>query len=235
MFISLQRVQKLTPNIWTFWFMPDGPVRFQAGQYFEVHVPHSPMDERGDKRWLTISSAPHESLLGVTVRFATSRSSTYKSTLKRLPKGARLYASDPIGDFVLPKDRNIPVVFITAGIGSTPVHSMLQDTVHAQEARKIHVIHGVQIPEDLVFDQFFRRINITYSPTVTRPDTAWTGAVGRLSAEKILALVGDPANKLFYFSGPEDFIMQLVYELHENGIQRDQVVLDYFPGYNATD
>src|SRR5882672_1770740 len=133
MYLRLDHIQPLTRDVTTFWFTPDRSFRFIAGQYIEISVPHSDVDNRGDKRWMTISSAPGEPSIGITMKFASPphKSSTYKQAFRRLAVGATLYASDPIGDFVLPKSPFTPLVFMALGIGITPVQSMMLALKHS--------------------------------------------------------------------------------------------------------
>lgn len=232
--ITLDHIQKLTPDIWTFWFTPETYLRFDAGQYIKIKIPHKTPDYRGEWRWMTISTAPHQIPLGITTRFDVVNGSTYKVAMQQLQAGNSLYATDPIGDFVLPKSPAVPVVFVVAGIGSTPVYSMLQHAQHTGQTRDIQLIYAAHDSKHLIFDNFFRQFpaqSFRYSPILKQPHQDWQGLTGQLSAQRIWSLVEEPQNKLFYFSGPEALIMQLVYGLHQLGLQRNQVVLDYFPGY----
>src|SRR5690606_36942002 len=97
----------------TLWFRPKRPVRYIAGQFTELYLPHDDADERGIRRWFTISSPPTEELIGITTRF-TDDGSSYKRRLRALEPGAVLKMADPMGDFVLPKDPSIPLVFVAA-------------------------------------------------------------------------------------------------------------------------
>jgi len=232
MFLTLDHIQRLTPDIWTFYFQPQSAFRFEAGQYIEICIPHADPDNRGERRWMTISSAPQEPLTAITMRFTPINGSTYKAAARQLQPGAVLYASDPIGDFVLPKDPRLPLVFITAGIGITPAYSMLQHLQHTGQQRNVHLLYAARSPRDLVFHPFLTQLPITYTPMISQPAADWQGLVGKLQADHIWSIVDKPHAKLFYFSGPEDLIMQLVGNLHQLGLQRSQVVLDYFPGYH---
>ena len=111
-------------NIVTFFFKPEQSVQYTAGQFVELTIPHNNPDKRGIKRWLTLSSSPKQALLSITTKFA-STSSSYKTALLKLEPGTELNMSSPIGDFVLPKLSQTPLIFVAGGIGITPFHSML--------------------------------------------------------------------------------------------------------------
>jgi ferredoxin-NADP reductase len=233
--IVFDRQEQIAPRIWTFYFRPEKPVYYIAGQYAEFYLPHE-HDSRGAHRWFTLSSSPTEEFLAVTTKFAPSDSSTFKREMLQLQPGAKLVMTDPMGDFVLPKDTNIPLVFIVGGIGVTPVRSMLQWLATKNERRPIQLLYAARSPQDLVFSDLFAALPINFMPILTNAGSDWQGHTGYLNAERVLELIGDSDNKdtLFYFSGPEPMVEMLVAELKaEHTVQPHQIVLDYFPGYSS--
>src|SRR5690348_14324223 len=130
-------------NIRTFWFKPERPVQYTAGQFTELYLPHDNADNRGQRRWFTVSSSPTDAMLSITTKYAGDQSSTFKKTLFSLKDGTPLKLADPMGDFVLPKDKTIPLVFVAGGIGVTPMHSMIKYLNDTHEKRTIHLIYAV--------------------------------------------------------------------------------------------
>src|SRR4051812_20265352 len=110
--VTLERIEELRPHIRTYYFKAGQPVHYTAGQYIDLRVPHDNPDDRGESRQFTLSSSPTEQLLAITTKLAAGRSSTFKQALWALQPGAVLQMSEPIGDFVLPKDPSIPLIFI---------------------------------------------------------------------------------------------------------------------------
>ena len=106
-------------------FVPRRRVRFAAGQYLELEVPHAHPDRRGSRRMFSIASAPG----GADVRLAMrmpDRPSTFKSALHQAPVGTVVRATTVSGDFVLPRKAKAPVLLVAGGIGITPFLSQLQ-------------------------------------------------------------------------------------------------------------
>src|SRR5674476_218591 len=132
---QLHHIDSETDNIKTFWFEPDKPFHFTAGQFSELYLPHDHPDERGEKRWFTISSSPHEKLVSITTKFALERGSSFKQTLSQLKPDATVELAEAMGDFVLPVDQTRPLIFIAGGIGLTPFHSMLTWLTDTHEQR----------------------------------------------------------------------------------------------------
>ena len=112
-------------TIRTFYFKTESPLDYTAGQYIQLSLPHEHEDDRGAKRWFTLSSSPTDALISITTRFNKEHSSTFKETLFALTPGTEVNFTGPMGDFVLPKQIDKPLVFVAGGIGVTPFHSMM--------------------------------------------------------------------------------------------------------------
>jgi len=233
MYARLERVEPIARNIMTFWFRPEAPVDYIAGQFTELYLPHDNPDERGEKHWFTISSAPTDPLFSITTKFASGRSSTYKQVLRRLRPGTRLQFAEPMGDFVLPKDQRIPLLFVAGSIGITPVHSMIQYLADTGETRNIHLLYNVPHEDELAFGDLFERYATSYTPVVSRP-AAWQGETGRVDTPRILTELGAmPPDALIYLSGPEPMVERFNAELRDSGIPGRRLITDFFHGYRA--
>ena len=227
---TLERTEIVAPNIVTYWFRPERPVRFDAGQFIELYLPHEQPDARGIWREFSLSSSPHEELIAFTTNFFNP-GSTYKQALKTLELGSVVTMKEPMGDFVLPKDPSIPLVFVAAGLGSAPYASIIKWLLGRGEQRRIQLIYSVGYPTDFVFYDLWKQYDLDFHPLVTRPDNTWKGHAGHLDVTKLLELIGPSDNKLIYLAGPQSFIEPFFNELLAAGIPRSQVLLDYYPGY----
>ncbi|MEK7152804.1 MAG: FAD-dependent oxidoreductase, partial [Patescibacteria group bacterium] len=203
--VIFDHAEDIATNIKTFWFKPEQPVRYQAGQFTELYLPHPNADERGETHNFTLSSSPTEPLLGITTKFATDRSSTFKQTLRALQPGAVVHLADPMGDVVLPKDKTTPLLFVAGGIGITPFRSMLTYLTDMNEQRTIRVLYGVNRPEELAFTTLFQGYGLEFTPSIKEASSQWHGETGPLSPSRILKAVEAP-NTLIYLSGPKPMI-----------------------------
>jgi len=232
--ITLDHTKQENYNIRTFWFKPEKPLNYTAGQFIEMYLPHDKPDDRGIKRWFTLSSSPSEALISITTKFAGEKASSFKKTLFGLKAGAKIKIVEPMGDFVLPKSTDIPMVFVAGGIGVTPFRSMIKWLVDNQQSRDIQVLLAANQPKDLVFEDLFKGYTKKLIKIVAEPDSAWRGQTGRLTADTILELTGPATNKRIYVSGPEPMVEALEKDLREHKVAKSQLVLDFFPGYLAT-
>jgi ferredoxin-NADP reductase len=229
--VTFVKSQPEAPNIETFWFQPEKPIDFVAGQFIELTLPHKQVDDRGQKRWFTVSSSPTDDNLSITTRFSDSGSS-FKQALRALQPGTVVDMDPPMGDFVLPQDPSVPLVFVAGGMGVTPYHSILKWLADTGEQRPIRFIYAVRIEDDIIFQNTFNAAHVHATIVVSEPSDAWGGERGHLSGEQIIKLTEPAENALVYISGPEPMIENLEKQLLELKIPKNQLVTDFFPGYD---
>lgn len=226
--------EQLTDIIRTFWFRPEKPLQYTAGQFTELRLQHDNPDERGDKRWFTLSSSPTDELVSITTKYAgDDKSSTFKKALFALESGTEVDLADPMGDFVLPKAVDIPLIFVAGGIGLTPFHSIAKWLADTGETRDIRMLYAVNTEDDIVFQDDFEKAGISPTIIVGNPSDAWGGLRGRLDADTILGIEKPSEKALIYLSGPEPMIESLESDLEKQGIDKRQLVGDFFPGYTT--
>lgn len=220
---TLHHTVQETESICTFFFRPKRPLRYVAGQFIELTLPHNDPDERGIKRWFTLSSAPGHELISITTRHSVP-SSTFKQSLTLLRPGDNIEISEPMGDFVLPKDSSQSLIFIAGGIGITPFHSIVQWLADTKQTRQIQLLHSVHTAEDLIFKNTFSQSFIDMQEIVAQ----------QLTATRINDLVGGIDGKQLFISGPEPMTESIVEQFRQDfGLRQDQLITDYFPGYPA--
>jgi glycine betaine catabolism B len=229
--VTLDQIEQVGPHVQTFWFRPNHMPHYTAGQFIELTVPHANPDERRERHWFTLSSSPTEERLAITTVFASDRSSTFKQALLQLQPGSSLHMSEPMGDFVLPMNKTIPLLFVAGGIGITPVRSMIKWLHDNSQQRHIQLLYGVSSRENLLFTDLFTTYDLTPTYIVSHPDTAWEGEAGHVTTERIMQCINGNPHMLIYISAPEPMTEQLVKELLARGIPTSRLVTDYFPGY----
>jgi len=230
--VTLDHMRQESSTITTFWFRPEKPIRYTAGQFIELTLKHENSDDRGEKRWFTLSSAPGHELVSITTRYAgDERSSSFKKALFGLQPGAELQMSEPMGDFVLPKDTTTPLILVAGGIGLTPFHSMFLHLAETHEQRAIRFLYSVHSEDDIIFQEAFDAAGVHATIIVENPSDAWGGERGRITPEMILGLTEPSSESLIYVSGPEPMIKALAHGLHVAGVPKRRLVTDFFPGY----
>lgn len=240
--ILLTAIHDEAEHVKTFWFEPERPVDYIAGQFAEITLPHMHIDKRGDKRWFTLSSQPLQPQIAITTRFSQSgRSSSFKRALAALPVGSQLHLGDPMGDFVLPLDTSIPLMFVAGGIGITPFLSMAGWLRAKRQIRPIHLIYGVH-DEASILTEFNEHTELTkrwpneipLTVIAKQPSAQWRGLNGGLSAKLILErskLLAGLNDTKYYLSGSEAVVGRIASELQDLGVATQQIIRDTFLGY----
>jgi ferredoxin-NADP reductase len=219
--LKLVKKQPVAKNAVIFWFEPNIPVHYVAGQYIELSIPHPRPDSRKTKRWFTLSSSPTEDLLAITTKLDPLRKSSFKNALNNLEMGSIVPALPPMGDFVLPKDAALPIIFVAGGIGITPYRSILKYLSDSGQKRNIRLIYIVKDQSEVAFEDIITAANIKF-----------TKHFGRLKAEDILNYTGDIKNQAIYISGPERMVEALQKGLISSGISEIQIRTDFFHNYD---
>jgi len=225
--LKLTQKKQETSDCITFIFKPEQEITWQAGQFLQYDLPDSKADERGEKRFFTIASAPFEKNIQITTRVVPGDGSSFKQDLQKLEVGAEIESiSGPAGSFTL-DDPEKNHVFLAGGIGITPFRSILLQLDHEQKPLKIIMLYANRNSEVVFKDEFDQlaknhpELKIDY---VIDPE--------RIDVEKIKSLVPDLQTPIFYLSGPKPFVDWMKSNLEQLNVPTDQIKTDYFPGYN---
>jgi len=240
---NLQFVSKthLTSDIWRFDFAKAAELKFTAGQYLEYSLPHPDMDDRGTKRYFTISAAPTDQVISITTRIF-ERMSSFKHALNSLEAGASIYATGPDGDFTLPADKTRAVVLIAGGIGVTPYHSQIQELLDTAEddtdgqKQPITLIYGAKTTADFVYSDVFERAagqlpHFQLIRVLGESDPSWHETTGQITDQLIQQATPDVATTDIYVSGPEAMVEAFKPRLLKLGFSNVHIHQDWFPGY----
>ncbi|MEO6969629.1 MAG: MOSC and FAD-binding oxidoreductase domain-containing protein [Chthoniobacterales bacterium] len=166
--------------------------------------------------------------------------STYLRT--RIKLGSILEVSAPRGSFTL-RSGNEPVVFLSAGVGVTPVLAMLHTLAAEKSNRPLWWIYGARNREDHPFLQESRALlqelkhghsYIQYS----RPEPADQpgvdfDAAGHLTVSAFDKM-GVPREGQFYLCGPPAFLRDLTAGLAAWGVPIDHIHTEIFAPLDST-
>lgn len=218
--LRLKEKIELAKDTYEFVFTKNHAFEFKPGQYIEWTLPSDHQDNRGTRRYFTISSAPHEKDVSIGVRFGENIS-TFKQDLLKLNPGDKLYATSLAGDFTLHSDKNL--VFIAGGIGITPFISMIRDAM--KHERKLDAVlfyanKDDNIPYKDVLSQAEQKIGIK---VVYLKDF--------LTADIIKNNCKNTEEITYYLSGPHGMVEAYKTLLHDMKIPGHQIKTDYFPGF----
>ncbi|MEC1678465.1 NO-inducible flavohemoprotein [Bacillus mojavensis] len=144
-FVIAKKVRE-SKEITSFYLKPeDGKplCEFQAGQYISIKV-RIPDSEYTHIRQYSLSDMPGKDYYRISVK----KDGVVSSHLhNKLHEGDTLEISAPAGDFVLDFSSRKDLVLLSAGVGITPMISMLKTSVSKQPERQIVFIHAAKNSE----------------------------------------------------------------------------------------
>ncbi len=192
---------------------------YKAGQFADYTLLEpAETDEEGNTRGFTLSSAPFEPHLACTTRM---RDTAFKRVLTASPIGTELELDAPYGSFTLQHNVTRPAVFLTGGIGVTPVRSIALQANHDGTDHTIIAFCSNKRPEDSAYLQ----------ELTTLSDTSEQFKTGPIDAAMLSRYVDDLTAPIYYLSGPAGMVKAMRAVLEAAGVDDDDIRTEEFTGY----
>ncbi|MFC5262246.1 MOSC domain-containing protein [Kribbella qitaiheensis] len=199
----------------------------KAGQYLTLRLKET--GPPATVRNYSISSAPGTGDYRISVkREPHGIASGFLTT--RLRPGAVIEAAAPRGDFVLDAGTG-PVLLVSAGIGVTPVLSMLHDLAAERSTREVWWIHSARGPREHPLAAEAHAL-IGSLPHAYE-HVFYSGTTGRLTKDKLSDLAV-PADAQAYICGPASFMTDTRDALTAMGIDPARIRSELFGALAAT-
>lgn len=235
----LRVVEKIpeSADVTSFYFAPaDGRAlaQFKPGQHLPIEL-DIPGREAPVERTYSLSNAPGTDCYRISVK-REPRGLASRHLHDHLQVGAVLQARRPTGDFVL-GCTDCPVVLISAGVGLTPLASMLLAFGRTPLRGPVWFIHGARDGRHHplareVRDAAARHPAIHTHVAYSRPGPDDRLGVhydsrGRLDAERVARLY--PAlDAEYYLCGPPGFMAELQSGLEQRGVPAERIHTESF-------
>ncbi len=240
--MSLPRVKLLekvdaAEDTMSFHFEKPAGFSYKAGQFADYTLLHPPeTDDEGSIRGFSLSSAPYEPFLMATTRL---RDTAFKRVLRDLPIGTELELDAPYGSFALHNNVAKSAVFLTGGVGITPVRSIVLQSTHDKTDHSVFVFYSNRRPEDAVFLDELTALaetseRVTFVPTMTEPEKShqdWTGESGFIDQDMIARHLTDLTGPIYYLCGPGGMVKAMRALLNDAGVDDDDIRTEEFTGY----
>jgi ferredoxin-NADP reductase len=235
--VKLKAKEKIASGTMAFRFeKPEGFV-YKAGQFADYTLIDPPeTDAEGNTRGFSLASAPYEDDLISATRM---RDTAFKRVLKTMPLGAELTLDAPYGSFTLHNNAAVPAVFVTGGIGVTPVRSIVLQAIHDQVAHRIIVIDSNKKPEDAAFlndlnKSHEKNPHYTFVGTMTGMEKSNRQSheeTGHITQAMLAKYIDDLAIPIYYIAGPRGMVAAMRKTLTESGVNDDNIRTEEFSGY----
>lgn len=167
-------------------------------------------------RHMSISTLPNENSIGITTRIKTE-CSEFKATLRNHQVGDEVALFKTHSNIPLKReDKN--VYLLSSGVGLATFRPLVLD--YLERADNVNQVHSLNIDssKDFLFTPIF-------DPVPDKKFTAQFVDNRKDYYEEVKNLAADK-DGLFYVVGSDEFLMQNIEILHEQGIKPEQIVID---------
>jgi ferredoxin-NADP reductase len=235
--IKLKDRKQIAEGTMAFRFEKPEGFAYKAGQFADFTLINpAETDAEGNIRGFSLASAPYEDFLMFATRM---RDTAFKRVLKTMEPGTELTLDGPYGSFTLHNNASTPAVFLTGGIGVTPVRSIVHQAAHEKFPHKIFLFYSNNRPEDGAFlDELTEarkaNPNYTFIGTMTQMEKsgrAWHGETGYITQAMLLKYIGDLALPIYYVAGPQSMVHAMREILNGAGVNDDNIRTEEFTGY----
>jgi predicted ferric reductase len=201
--------------------------------------------DAGQFAWLKIGSTPfvfeeHPFSIASTAEHPERKEFTIKALgdftelLSALRPGRKVFLDGPYGGFTIEGYDNAPgFVLIAAGVGITPLLSMLRTLADRGDRRRHLLIVSARSEDQLMLrpeiEELRSRLNLRVIEVLSRPDHDWTGETGRINQELLNRYLPRRPNRLQYFlCGPQTMVNTVSSELADRGIPLRRIHTERF-------
>ncbi|MEK5391374.1 dihydropteridine reductase [Margalitia sp. FSL K6-0131] len=216
---KINKVIEETPEVKT--YLLDCPEDFTWKEGSHTHFALEGFNV-GDKpnrsliRHMSISTLPHENAIGITTRIR-EQCSEFKSILRNLEVGNEVAIFKTHSNVPLKRDDK-NVYLLSSGVGLATFRPLILE--YFERADNVNQIHSLNIDssKDFLFTNIFK----------TAPDKKFTAQFvdNRKDYYKEVNNLAADKDGLFYVVGSDEFLVQNIEILREQGIKPEQIMLD---------
>ncbi len=233
----LKNKKEIADGTMAFYFEKPAGFVFKAGQFGDFTLINpGETDAEGNTRGFSLASAPYEADLMIATRL---RDTAFKRVLRAMEIGTEVSLDAPYGSFTLHNNAKIPAVFLTGGIGVTPVRSIVLQAAHDNLPHRILLFDSNRKPEDSAFlkelmEAQVNNLNYRFIGTMTEMEKSgmkWNGETGYITKAMLEEHIGDLTSPIYYLAGPASMVTAMRKTLNEAGVDDDNIRTEEFSGY----
>ncbi len=207
---------------------------YRAGQFLHICLDVDADDRKANVRSMSLSSAPYETHLMVTMRMTGS---AWKQKFLAMNAGDTFEIVGPRGRlFLHNEERERITVFIAGGIGVAPFRSMIFQEQHENSSRSLFLFHFNRRKRDITYfqelnDQQNERFHVINILT-NSGEEPWVGEVGYCREELLQRYVPDYKTAIYYIIGVPEMVLAVQETLTLIGIAKEDIRGELFTGYS---
>ncbi|NUR94502.1 MAG: hypothetical protein HOV67_04495 [Kribbellaceae bacterium] len=192
---------------------------FTAGQFVWLKIGSTPFVFE-EHPFSIASSAEHPDRIEFTIKALGD----FTELLGALRPGRRVFLDGPYGGFTIDGLDDAPgFVFIAAGVGITPLLSMLRTLADREDPRRNWLIMSARSQHDLMLrpevEAVRAHLDLQVIEVVSAPEPGWTGETGRIDHDLLSRKLPRRAHRLHYFlCGPAPMVTSVSHDIAALGV-----------------
>jgi ferredoxin-NADP reductase len=226
---TIAEIRQETPSIKSFWLdYGEQPFRFEPGQWIDLYLD---LDGETAVGGYSMTSTPlQRGRLQLAIK-ASAHHAVTRHLHESSRVGDRVRISEGQGPFCFRPGMAGELVLLGAGIGVTPLISILRYVRDAEPGVGATLLYSVAEPEDILFRDELERVsasraNLRCLFTLTgTPPPGWTGLTGRIDRE-LLDGLDPPRDAHFFYCGSRSFVDDMTAHLAAMGVSEDRLVYE---------
>ncbi|WP_298864690.1 ferredoxin reductase [uncultured Gimesia sp.] len=208
-----------------------------------VLSPHKPgmfvkvcLNIKGENVWrsFTISSSPlHPKQIDLTIK-RNPRGVAGNYFFEHISPGSEIKIKGPLGRFFYDRELHTePVVLLCAGIGITPMMSIVRFLSDIKQNSPCALFYGARSHLDIIFDQETKQFiselpGFQYFLTLSQPSPQWLGNCGHLNIDFIQTKIPQFLRSRFFLCGPRHFNQEFEEQLLGSGVPQSLIHCELF-------
>lgn len=219
---TVTKTEKVAPTLFHLFLTSNVPIPFISGQYGSFLIDNN-------RRPFSFASLPEDPEIQFVISTALKGiGSTYVESLKA-GDSVRLLA--PYGRFTLHTENTRPIVFVATGAGIAPIRPLILEALRSTK-NKVMLFSGNYNQQYMIFHDEFTNLaqtnpNFSYTPTLSNPEGAWSGATGFVT-HTINANLKDLPAYDFYICGSPAMVTDMLAILEHNNVPKTQIYREAF-------
>jgi 3-phenylpropionate/trans-cinnamate dioxygenase ferredoxin reductase subunit len=202
---------------------------FDAGQFVWLKIGSTPFVFE-EHPFSIASTAEHPERMEFTIKALGD----FTELLGALRPGRRVFLDGPYGGFTIEGHEDAPgFVLIAAGVGITPLLSMLRTLADRGDRRRHRLIVAARTEEELMLrpeiSALRTRLDLRVVEVLSRPHPGWQGATGRITRSFLSRQLPRRPQRLEYFiCGPQPMVSSVSRDLSGLGVPLRRIHTERF-------
>ncbi|KAI0859932.1 globin-like protein [Xylaria cubensis] len=243
---KIQKKVAESSEITSFYLAPEDGValpKFLPGQYVSLQL-YIPKLGLRQPRQYSLSDVSGNGYYRISVKKESGEQIEIPGLISNMlhdefKEGDVVELTHPTGEFFVKVEEETPIVLISAGVGITPMVSILNSAIAAGSSRKISLVHGARNSEVRAFADTLKRASekpnvqaTVFLSTVKEKDVKGVDYdfEGRVNLKKVdpERLFTNDLTTHYYVCGPTSFMTDVQKYLVDEGVSQDRVHLEIF-------